>query len=205
MTPIRIVALFAFALLAACGRPDPQETGPVADLLLVNADVVTVDEAQPRAEAVAIKDDLILDVGTSAAMSEYRGDLTEIIDLQGRMVIPGFIEGHGHYTSFGESLLILDFRYAKSFAEIVSMVAEAAAETPAGEWIVGRGWHQDKWESKESVLVEGLPVHFTLSVRIPYTPESAHGLLACHVNLQTKPPNEILSPGARPFPVSRFL
>ena len=162
--------LLAIALLVGCDRPAPQEAGPVADLLLVNADVVTVDEALPRAEAVAIRGDLILDVGTSEEMSKHRGEHTEIIDLQGQMVIPGFIEGHGHYTSFGGSLLILDFRYAKSFAEIVSMVADAAADTAVGEWIVGRGWHQDKWETRESVLVEGLPVHDSLSEATPDHP-----------------------------------
>ena len=107
---------------------------------------VTVDAALPRAEAVAIRDDRILAVGTTEAMSKHRGESSEVIDLQGRMVVPGFIEGHGHYTSFGDALLILDFRYAKSFAEIVSMVAEAAAETPAGEWIVGRGWNESVWQ-----------------------------------------------------------
>ncbi len=170
MKQIRALILLATVLLSSCGRPDAQDAAPVADLLLVNADVVTVDTALPYAEAVAIKGDLILDVGTSEAMLKHRGKHTEVIDLQGQMVVPGFIEGHGHYTSFGGSLLILDFRYARSFAEIVSMVAEAAADTPAGEWIVGRGWHQDKWTSKESVLVEGLPVHDSLSEATPDHP-----------------------------------
>ena len=170
MKPIPTLLLFAVGLLGGCDRPDPQEAVPVADLLLVNADVVTVDDALPRAEAVAIKGDLILAVGTSEALSRHRGEHTEVIDLQGRMVIPGFIEGHGHYTSFGGSLMILDFRYAKSFAEIVAMVADAAADTPVGEWIVGRGWHQDKWETRERVLVEGLPVHDSLSEATPDHP-----------------------------------
>ncbi|MGB5469181.1 MAG: amidohydrolase [Woeseiaceae bacterium] len=160
----------AIALLGGCDHPDSQEVNPAADLLLVNADVVTVDAALPSAEAVAIKDDLILAVGTSEEMSKYRGEDTEVIDLRGQMVVPGFIEGHGHYTSFGGSLMILDFRNAKSFAEIVSMVAKAAAETPVGEWIVGRGWHQDKWETRENVLVEGLPVHDSLSTATPDHP-----------------------------------
>lgn len=170
MKPIHALLLFAIASLGGCGRPGPQETAPVADLLLVNADVVTVDAALPRAEAVAIRDDRILAVGTTEAMSKHRGESTEVIDLLGKVVVPGFIEGHGHYTSFGGSLMILDFRHAKSFAEIVSTVARAAAETPAGEWIVGRGWHQDKWETKESVLVEGLPVHDSLSEATPDHP-----------------------------------
>ena len=168
LLPIAFVS--AIALLGACDRPDSQEVSPAADLLLVNADVVTVDAALPAAEAVAIKDDLILAVGTSGEMSKYRGEDTEVIDLRGQMVVPGLIEGHGHYTSFGGSLMILDFRNAKSFAEIVSMVAKAAAETPVGEWIVGRGWHQDKWESRENVLVEGLPVHDSLSNATPDHP-----------------------------------
>lgn len=173
MRPIFLLLAATLATHAGCGGPDTSDTpdaGPTADLLLINADVVTVDEALPRAEAVAIKDDRILDVGTAEAMASLRGEDTEVIDLEGQMVIPGFIEGHGHYTSFGGSLMTLDFRYSKSFADIVSMVAEAAAETPAGEWVIGRGWHQDKWETKETVLVEGLPVHDSLSEATPDHP-----------------------------------
>ena len=170
MTYRLVLLLVSIAALAGCTRSDTDATGPVADLLLVNADVVTVDDALPRAEAVAIAGDRILDVGSTEAMAKYRGENTEVIDLEGQMVIPGFIEGHGHYTSFGGSLMILDFRYAKSFAEIVAMVAEAAAETPPGEWIIGRGWHQDKWEIRESELVEGLPLHDSLSEATPEHP-----------------------------------
>ncbi len=158
-----------------------QESGPTADLLLINAEVVTVDEDMPQAEAVAVEGDRILAVGSTEEMLAYRGDDTDVVDLNGQMLIPGLIEGHGHYTSFGDSLLILDFRYAESFAEIVSMVAEAAAEMPAGEWIVGRGWHQDKWTVREEVLVEGVPVHDSLSAATPDHPvmlihTSGHGV-----------------------------
>lgn len=162
--------LLAIVLLAGCDGHGPRLADPVADLLLVNADIVTVDVAVPHAEAVAIGGDRILAVGRLQDVSQYRGEGTEIIDLHGQMVIPGFIEGHGHYTSFGGSLLMLDFRYAKSFAEIISMVAEAAANTPAGEWVIGRGWHQDKWQTQDDVLVEGLPVHDTLSAATPDHP-----------------------------------
>jgi predicted amidohydrolase YtcJ len=167
---LTITCASGLALLVACDRPVSQDAHAVADLLLVNGDVVTVDETLPHAQAIAIRGDRILAVGTSDEMSKHRGDDTEVIDLQGQMVIPGFIEGHGHYTSFGGSLMILDFRYAKSFAEIVSMAAAAAADTPPGEWIIGRGWHQDKWETKEDLLVEGLPVHDSLSEATPDHP-----------------------------------
>ncbi|MDH4048323.1 MAG: amidohydrolase [Gammaproteobacteria bacterium] len=166
------------AALSACG---PSSVHPVADLVLTNGIVVTVDPALPRAEALAASGDRIVAVGTNEEIAAYVGKGTEVIDLRGQTAIPGLIEGHGHYTSFGGSLLILDFRYAKSFSEIVSMVAESARNTPAGEWIIGRGWHQDKWQTKEDVLVEGLPTHASLSAATPEHPvmlihTSGHGV-----------------------------
>ena len=176
---LRPLALSLILILAACGTPDP--AGPLADLILVNADVVTVDEDRPRAEAVAVAGDRILAVGSKEELAGYRGGDTEILDLNGQMLIPGFIEGHGHYTSFGGALMILDFRYARSWSEIVNMVEGATSETPAGEWIVGRGWHQDKWEWQEDVLVDGIPVHDSLSAITPDHPvmlihTSGHGV-----------------------------
>lgn len=170
-------------VLAACGGNEGTsgESGSTADLVLTNGNVITVDDALPRAEAIAIRGDRILAVGSAEDIASLTGDGTEVIDLGGQTAIPGFIEGHGHYTSFGGSLLILDFRYAESFGEIVSMVADKTAETPAGEWIIGRGWHQDKWVEKEDVLVEGLPVHDALSAATPDHPvmlihTSGHGV-----------------------------
>jgi len=159
------------ATLIACGpAPDTEPSHPVADLVLTNGNVITVDDQNPSAQAVAAIGDRIVAVGSSVDIAAYIGDATEVIDLGGRTAIPGFIEGHGHYTSFGGSLVILDFRYSKSFSEIVSQVAAAAKETPKGEWIIGRGWHQDKWQTKEDVLIEGLPVHESLSAATPDHP-----------------------------------
>ena len=177
---IRLVLAGIVVGLAACGQ-EPAPEHPVADMVLLNGNVLTVDESMPRAEAVAIDGDRITEVGSTAVISKYVGETTRVIDLAGQTAIPGFIEGHGHYTSFGGSLMILDFRYAKSFAEIVSMVEGATRETPPGEWIIGRGWHQDKWEVKEDVLVEGLPVHDSLSAVTPDHPAmlihtSGHGV-----------------------------
>jgi predicted amidohydrolase YtcJ len=154
---------------------------PLADMVLINGNVVTMDANQPAAEAIAIDGDRITAVGTAAEIEPYIGAATEVVDLAGQTAIPGFIEGHGHYTSFGGSLLILDFRYAKSWAEIVSMVEAKVPETPDGEWIIGRGWHQDKWAEAEDLLVEGLPVHDSLSAVTPDNPvmlihTSGHGV-----------------------------
>ena len=179
---MRIALLIGLALtLVACGESPEQETHAVADLVLTNGNVVTVDNNAPVTEAIAVIGDRIAAVGSTDEIAAYIGESTEVVDLEGNTAIPGFIEGHGHYTSFGGSLMILDFRYASSFAEIVSMVEAAASETPAGEWIIGRGWHQDKWAEKEAILVEGLPVHASLSAATPDHPvmlihTSGHGV-----------------------------
>ncbi|MEM9403942.1 MAG: amidohydrolase [Pseudomonadota bacterium] len=172
----RILTLALVLGLSACGGGSARDvapaaaTGDVADLVLTNGNIVTVDDAKPTAEAVAVRGDRILAVDSADAIAGFIGNDTEVIDLRGQTAIPGFIEGHGHYTSFGGSLLILDFRYAESFGEIVSMVEQETEETPPGEWIIGRGWHQDKWTEKEDILIEGLPVHDALSTATPNHP-----------------------------------
>ena len=180
---MRIVFLTIVSLaLSACSSEEAAEPAhPVADMVIMNGNVVTVDPALPAVEAIAIDGERIAAVGTDEEIGRYVGEGTEVIDLAGQTAIPGLIEGHGHYTSFGGSLMILDFRYAESWAEIVSMVAAAVAETPAGEWIIGRGWHQDKWAIKEDILVEGLPIHDSLSAVTPDNPvmlihTSGHGV-----------------------------
>ncbi len=157
-------------LLAACGSESDVDQHPQADLLLINGNIRTVDDQRPLVQALAVSGDRIAALGNNEALSAWRGEQTQVIDLQGKTAIPGFIEGHGHYTSFGDSLMTLDFRYADSFDAIVAMVADAAKETPAGEWIVGRGWHQDKWKTQPVPSVEGLPLHDKLSAATPDHP-----------------------------------
>lgn len=164
----RWVLVCGIVFCASCGEAPRGKPG--ADLVLMNGNVVTVDPSMPQAEALAVRGDRIIAVGTTEDIAQHVSDQTRVIDLAGQTAIPGFIEGHGHYTSFGGSLLTLDFRYSKSFADIVSMVADSAAETPAGEWVIGRGWHQDKWEVREDALVEGLPLHDSLSAATPDHP-----------------------------------
>ena len=177
-----VILIMCTTVLCACGDTQKSpDSHPVADLVLTNGNVITVDEQNPSAESVAMIGDRIAAIGSAADIAAYIGDATEVIDLAGQTAIPGFIEGHGHYTSFGGSLTMLDFRYSKSFSEIVSQVAAAAEVTPPGEWIIGRGWHQDKWETKEDVMVEGLPLHDSLSAITPDHPAmlihtSGHGV-----------------------------
>ena len=165
----RLSAAICALLLSACGGQG-DESGRYADLVLRNGNVHTVDESLPKAEAVAIIGDRIVAVGSDREIDRLIGDRTEVVDVEGQTVSPGFIEGHGHYMSFGSALMNLDFRYSKSFEEIVALVAKASRSTPAGEWIIGRGWHQDKWETKPETTVEGLPLHDALSAVTPRHP-----------------------------------
>ena len=83
------------------------------------------------------------------------GPSTQTIDLHGQLAIPGFIESHGHFTGVGEAKEQLDLTNAKSWDEIVAMVAEAANKAKPGEWIHGRGWHQEKWSSSPTRTSKG--------------------------------------------------
>ena len=150
------------------------ETAPAAsesaDLVLLGGRVVTMDEALPEAEAVAVRGDRIVAVGTRAEISPLIGEATEVVDLAGRLVVPGFVESHGHFLGLGNSRMILDLTTATSWEEIVAMVRDAAADTPPGTWIQGRGWHQEKWTTPPARLVDGVPLHHELSAVSPDHP-----------------------------------
>lgn len=155
----------------------------VADMVLTNGTVYTVDENQVQAEAVALKGNKIAAIGTAEEIAEWVSDSTEVIDLQGKFVMPGFIEGHGHFSGLGSSLMNLNFLKAKTWSEIVAMVAEKAKTAKPGEWITGRGWHQEKWTEMLDKQVLGYPYHDDLSSVTPNNPvilrhASGHGLIA---------------------------
>ena len=154
--------------------------GP-ADLVLRNGRIVTVDGQSPQVSALAIKGDRITAVGNDRDMLRFTGRKTQVIDLKGMLAIPGFIEGHGHFYSLGASLMELELRYANNWDAIISLVAEEVKKLKPGTWIIGRGWHQDKWDAKPQPNVEGLPFHHKLSAVSPQNPvflshTSGHGV-----------------------------
>jgi len=117
-----------------------------ADLVLLNGKVVTVDPEFSVAEAVAVKDRRIVAVGSTAEIEGLVGAGTEVIDLEGRMVLPGLIDSHIHMVSTGLTMSMIDCRTPPmdSIADIVVAVRERAEKARAGEWIAGRGWDQAK-------------------------------------------------------------
>ena len=141
-----------------------------ADKVFLNGTIYTVAEGNPKAEAVAVKDGLILAVGTSAEIQAYVGEATEVIDLQGKTMTPGLIESHAHLMGIGYNKLELDLMYVKTYDELVAKVGEAAAKAKPGDWIIGRGWHQDKWIEMPEGAVQGFPTHEALSAVTPDNP-----------------------------------
>lgn len=173
--------LFSLVLLSsfflACQKKE------VADTIFTNGNIYTVDEKNPTAEAIAVLDERILAVGSNAEIEKLKGPNTKTVDLGGQFVMPGFIEGHGHYSGLGQSLINLNFLKSKSWEEIVQAVAERAKTAKPGEWIIGRGWHQEKWSSTPDRNVLGYPYHDELSKAAPNNPvllshASGHGLFA---------------------------
>ncbi len=173
----------SFLLLLLLALFSCQTNKQEADTILLNGNIYTVDEANPSAQAIAIKDGIILQVGTNEAIEQLKGEKTEVIDLKGQFVMPGFIEGHGHFSGMGYSLIDLNFLKSKNWDEIVQQVAEAAKKAKPGEWIVGRGWHQEKWDKALEQHVQGYPYHGHLSEVSPDNPvvlrhASGHALIA---------------------------
>ena len=141
--------ILATALLLQVSSPGqlPLPTGVQvrsADLVLTGGRVVAVDDEGTIAEAIAVDGDRILGLGTAEEMAQFITDETRVIELEGRLAIPGFIEGHAHFFGVGDSAMQLDLRQASSWREIVGQVEAAAKELPKGALIRGRGWHQEK-------------------------------------------------------------
>ncbi|HEX6307592.1 MAG TPA: amidohydrolase [Longimicrobiales bacterium] len=157
----------AAALFMGCAAGPQQEP---ADLVLRNGHVVTVDTALPEAEAIAVRGHGIVAVGTDEEIEAYIGESTRVIDLGGRLTIPGLIEGHGHFMSVGQQKLNLDLMQVRNWDEVVGMVAAAARDAAPDAWITGRGWHQEKWDRVPEPNVEGVPLHASLDSVSPDNP-----------------------------------
>ena len=159
-----IAILVLISVLRVIGDRD------AADLVLINGHIVTVDDDNPTAQAIAIKEGKILALGSDADIDEFLGSRTEVIDLEGQTAIPGFIEGHAHFNGVGQAQLQLNLMNVANWDEVVSMVEEAANNAEPGELILGRGWHQEKWDRAPVPNVEGIPLHITLSAASPDNP-----------------------------------
>ncbi len=166
LASVLTVAVLGAARVATQQAPAPEP----ADLVLRGGRIVTLDERRPEAQALAARNGSIVAVGSDAEIARYVGSATQVVELKGQFAMPGFIEGHGHFTGLGELKLNLDLMNTKSWDEIVHMVAMAAEKAKPGEWIYGRGWHQEKWTSTPQPNVEGFPLKESLDKVSPNNP-----------------------------------
>ncbi len=170
--------IFVFSSLWSC-----QKEQKTADHIFHNAQFYTLDANHPNATALAIKNDRIIAIGNEEEILAMKGDSTVLHNLNGAFAMPGFIEGHGHFSALGIGLMNLNFIQSKNWDEIIKMVEEKASNTPAGTWITGRGWHQEKWNSPPTLSIDNYPTHHQLSALTQNNPvilghASGHSLFA---------------------------
>ncbi|PYP54794.1 MAG: amidohydrolase [Gemmatimonadetes bacterium] len=182
-----------FAVVALA--PAVLEAQTSADLVLTNARIYTVDNARPVASALAARQERILFVGSDAEAKALAGPATQVIDLRGASVVPGIVDAHAHLLGLGNMLQRVNLAGSASYEEVIDRVKAWAKDVPPGKWILGRGWDQNRWPTKE------FPTHEALSRAFPNNPVvltriDGHALLAnakamelAHVTATTADPS----------------
>ena len=135
-----------------------------ASLVLLNGKIYTFNREKPRAEAVAVLNEKIVYVGEDKEASKLVGPNTQVINLNGKTVIPGLTDCHVHMASFGRSLSTLNLRGLTSITQLKRLVKEKAESLPPNAWILGRGWDQEKFVEKR------LPTRWDLDEAAPENP-----------------------------------
>lgn len=163
MRPI-LYSILVCVFLFSCTTQQP------ADLIIQGGTIYTVNDKQTTVDAVAIRGKRIIAVGSVNELEKLKGEKTQVLDLQGKIMTPGFIEGHAHIMGVGYNELNLDLMDVKSYDEMVEKVREAASKALPGQWILGRGWHQEKWDVKPKRMIKGFQTHQLLSEASPNNP-----------------------------------
>ena len=117
-----------------------------ADLVVVNANVRTMDPKRTQAQSIAVSGGKIIAIGTDADTKSLVGPNTKVVDAQGRLVLPGFNDAHVHFLETGAQLSSVDLRSAKSPEEFVQRIKDFAAKLPKGRWILGGQWDHENWK-----------------------------------------------------------
>ncbi len=146
MKIILTFALSMFAIIFACSNQNLQIS---ADLILINGKIYTLESDQPWANSCAIKDGKFIAVGETNLIQKFKGNNTEVMDLNGRLVLPGFNDAHVHFSDGGFYLTGIDLRDAKNENEFVERIKNYAAKLNKGEWILNGNWDHEAWPSKK--------------------------------------------------------
>jgi len=119
-----------------------------ADLVLINGNIITINPSRPQAQAVAIKNSRIIKVGENAEIESLIKKSTKVVDLNGKTVVPGLIDTHIHLAGFGKTLTGINLRGIQSIKEMQHKLKKRVQKTEEEEWILGRGWDQDRLKEK---------------------------------------------------------
>ena len=147
------------ALAAGALSMDARQPAVTADMVLLNAKIITVDATDRIAQAVAVAGGKILAVGSNDEIRRHIGSSTERVDLDGRAVTPGLLDAHAHFHSGGvQRLFVLDvsFPAVKSIEDVGRAVRAQAAKLPDGAWVEGRGWDEGKLEDRRLITARDL-------------------------------------------------
>ncbi|MCP4708910.1 MAG: amidohydrolase, partial [Planctomycetes bacterium] len=139
---IFLIGCVTLALAAGCNTAG---SGVKADMVILNGKVWTVDKEKLQAEAVAVWQGQILAVGDSEEIKLLIGPETEVLDVGGKLVLPGFSDSHTHFESGGFNLLGVDLKDAADEEELGERLADASKRLPEGAWITGGNWDHDRW------------------------------------------------------------
>ncbi len=156
-----VLANLAIPAVLAAQAPGPDQP---ADLIVTGARVYTVDPARPMAQAFAVRAGRVVFVGSAAEAATLRGPATRVMELGGRIVVPGLVDAHAHLTGLGSALRTVDLTGTRSYDEVIARVAARAREVRPGEWIRGRGWNQALWADTR------FPTNEALSRAVPDNP-----------------------------------
>src|SRR2546429_825799 len=136
----------ALSLLWFCLTPSFLSPAEPADVVFVNGNVYTVNEKQPRAEAIAVKGDRIVFVGSNANAKRFQGRGTRVIDLHGETVVPGMTDAHYHFIGVGQREMNLNLEGITNLEAFLAKVKERVDKAKPAEWVTGRGWIETFWK-----------------------------------------------------------
>src|SRR5215204_1282105 len=137
--------LIVVSVLLLTFIPAPQSV-ETADIVFKNGNIYTVNDKTPRAEAIAVKADRIVFVGSNNAAQKYVGQNTRVVDLTGKTVLPGFTDSHQHLSGVGQREMTLSLEGATSLPDFLAKVKARVDQAKPGEWVTGRGWIETHWQ-----------------------------------------------------------
>jgi len=139
------LVLIILGLILLSVTPARQQVAP-ADILFKNGNVYTANDQKPTAQAVVVKGDRIIFVGTNADGEKYVGKSTKVVDLQGKTVLPGFTDAHQHLSGVGFREMTLNLEGTSSLQDLLAKLKARVDQAKPGEWVTGRGWIETHWE-----------------------------------------------------------